>query len=90
MFGQIILMILTLLLNTQSNLNDIYKNIEEYKPNKKRKMSIVFDDMNADILNSKKHNPIVTALFIRGRKLNFLLFLLYNLILLCQKILDSI
>ena len=53
-------------------------------------MSIVFDDMNADILNNKKHNPIVTALFIRGRKLKFLLFLLYNLILLCQKILDSI
>ena len=72
MLGQSILVILTLLLNTQSNLNDIYKNIEEYKPNKKRKMLIIFDDMNADILNNKKHNSIVTALFIRGRKLNFL------------------
>ena len=72
MLGQSILVILTLLLNTQSNLNDIYKNIEEYKPNKKRKMLIIFDDMNADILNNKKHNPIVTSLFIRGRKLNFL------------------
>ena len=72
MLGQSILVILTLLLNTQSNLNDIYKNIEEYKPNKKRKMLIIFDDMNADILNNKKHNPIVTALFIRSRKLNFL------------------
>ena len=34
------------------------------------KILIVFDDMIADILNNKKLNPIVTKLFIRGRKLN--------------------
>ena len=26
--------------------------------------------MIADMLNNKKHNPLVTELFIRGRKLN--------------------
>ena len=31
---------------------------------------IVFDDMIADMLNNKKLNPIVTELFIRGRKLD--------------------
>ena len=31
---------------------------------------IVFDDMIAGILSIKKCNPIVTELFIRGRKLN--------------------
>ena len=31
---------------------------------------IVLDDMIADMLNNKKLNPIVTELFIRGRKLN--------------------
>ena len=31
---------------------------------------IVFDDMIADMLNNKKLNPIVTELFIRGRKVN--------------------
>ena len=36
---------------------------------KKRKTLIVFDDMIADIINNKKLNPIVTELFIRGRKL---------------------
>ena len=36
------------------------KNIEEYNPNKKRKILIVFDDMNADVLSNKKINPIVT------------------------------
>ena len=51
-------------------MNDIYKNIEEYNPNKKRKISIVFDDMMPDMLSNKKRNPTVAELFIRGRKLN--------------------
>ena len=33
--------------------NDIYKNIEEYNQNKKRKILIVFDDMIADMLSNK-------------------------------------
>ena len=48
----------------------VYKNIEEYNRNNKRKMLIAFDDMIADMLSNKKLNPIVTELFIRGRKLN--------------------
>ena len=60
-------------------MDDIYKNIEEYNPNKKRKILIVFDDMIADIVNNKKHFPIVPELFIRGRKLNiFLVFILQS------------
>ena len=51
-------------------MNNIYKNIEEYNTNKKRKILIVFDDMIADRLSNKKLNSIVTELFIRGRKLN--------------------
>ena len=47
---------------------DIYKSIEDYNPNKKRKMFIIFDEMIADILCNKKLKPIVTELFIRGRK----------------------
>ena len=35
-------------------MDDIYKNIDEYNPNKKRKISIVFDDMIADMLTNKK------------------------------------
>ena len=37
---------------------------------KKQKILIVFDDMIADMLSNKRFNPIVTELFIRGRKLN--------------------
>ena len=49
---------------------DIYKSIEEYNPNKKHKILVVFHDMIPDMLSNKKLNPIVTDLFIRGRKLN--------------------
>ena len=51
-------------------MQDVYKNIEDYNPIKKRKILIVFDDMIADMINNNKLNPIVTELFIRGRKLN--------------------
>ena len=37
---------------------------------RKREVLIDFDDMIADIINNKKLNPVVTELFIRGRKLN--------------------
>ena len=49
---------------------NIYKNIEEYNPNKERKILIVLDGMIADMLNNKKLNPVITELFIKGRKLN--------------------
>ena len=55
-------------------MDDIYKNIEEYKPNNKRSILIVFDDMIADMLSNKKLNPVVAKRFIRGRKLNISLF----------------
>ena len=51
-------------------MQDVYKNIENYNAGKKRKILIVFDDMIADMINNKKLNPVVTELFIRGRKLN--------------------
>ena len=57
-------------LEYSNNMQNVYKNIEAYNPNKKRKILIVFDDMVADMLSNKTLNPIVTESFIRGRKLN--------------------
>ena len=51
-------------------MDDIYKNIEENSPNKKRKMLIVFHDMIADMLSNKNLSPVKTELCIRDRKLN--------------------
>ena len=53
-----------------NDMQVVYKNIEYYNPIKKRKVLIIFDDMIADMINNNKLNPIVTELFIRGRKLN--------------------
>ena len=53
-----------------NDIQEVYKNIEDYNPGKKRKISIVFRDMIADMINNKKLNPVVTELFIRGRKPN--------------------
>ena len=50
-------------------MDDFYKNIEEYNPNKQRKILIILDYMIADTINNKKLNPIVNELFITGRKL---------------------
>ena len=49
-------------------MDDFYKNIEEYNPNKKRKILTVFDDMIVDMPSNKKINPIVTELFIRVKR----------------------
>ena len=53
-----------------NDMPDVYKNIEDYNPIKNRKVLIVFDDVIADTIDNKKLNPILTELFIRGRKLN--------------------
>ena len=61
--------------NGSNDMEDVYKNIEEYNIGKKRKRLVFFDDMIAIMINNKKLNSVVTKLFIRGRKLNiFLLF----------------
>ena len=48
-----------------NDIHDVYKNIDEYNPDKENKILIVFDDMIADMINNKKLNLIVTELFIR-------------------------
>ena len=53
-----------------NDMQDVYKNIEDYNPIKKRKVLIIVDDMIADMINNNKLNPVVTELFIRGRKFN--------------------
>ena len=53
-----------------NDMDDVSRIIEEYNPNKKQKILIVFDDIIADMLSNKKLNPILTEIFITERKLN--------------------
>ena len=55
---------------------DVYENINDYNPIRKRKILIVFDDMIADIMTIKKFQAMIKELFIRFRKWNIsLLFI---------------
>ena len=54
-------------------MNDIYENIDDYNPNRKRKILIIFDDMIIDVMTNKKFQKIIKELFIRCRKLNIYL-----------------
>ena len=59
-----------------NTIDDVYKNVNDYKPNRKIKILIVFDDMFADIMTNKKCQAIIKEIFIRCRKLNIsILFL---------------
>ena len=53
-----------------NRMNDDYQNIDGYKPSRRRKILIVFDDMIADIMANKNFQAIIKELFIRCRKVN--------------------
>ena len=46
-----------------NDMQDVYKNIQDYNPRKNREILIVFYDMIANMVNNKKLNPIVSELF---------------------------
>ena len=53
-----------------NDMRNVYKNIDEYNPDKENKILIVFEDMITDMIHNKKLNSVVAELFIRSRKLN--------------------
>ena len=57
-------------IESSNTMDNVYENIDDYNTNRKRKVLIVFDDMIADIMSSKKFQAVVKELFIRCRELN--------------------
>ena len=47
------------IIECSNTMDDVYKNIEDYNPNRQRKILIVFDDMIADIMTNKKFQSII-------------------------------
>ena len=45
-----------------NTMYDVYENIDDYSPSRKRKFLIVFDDMIADIMTNKKIQAIIKEL----------------------------
>ena len=53
-----------------NTMNDVYENINDNNPIRKRKEIIVFGDMIADTMTNKNFPAIIKQSFIRCRKLN--------------------
>ena len=51
-------------------IDNVYENLADYNPTKKRKVLIVFDRKIAEVKAKKKLRPTIAELFLRGRKLN--------------------
>ena len=66
-------------------MDDVFENIDDYNPSKKRKILIVFDDVIADIMTNKKFQAIIKDLFIRCRKLNISLVFITQSFFFCSK-----
>ena len=59
-----------------NNMQDVYKNIDEFNTCKERKILLFFDDLIADVINYKNLYSVISELFIRDQKLNIsLLFI---------------
>ena len=46
-------------------MDNVYNNIDDYNPNRNKKILIVFDDLIADIMTNKKFQATVKELLIR-------------------------
>ena len=57
-------------IDCSNTMDDVYDNIDDYNPNRKRKILMAFNDMIADSMSSKKCQAISKESFIRCRKLN--------------------
>ena len=53
------------LIEYSSDMDDVYKNIEEYNWGKRQKILFIFHDMIADVLNNTKLSPLVAEWFIK-------------------------
>ena len=51
------------IIDYSQTIDDVYENLEEYNPEKKRKVLIVVDDMIIDRKTNSHYNSLVTELF---------------------------
>ena len=51
------------IIDYSQTIDDVYENLEEYNPVKKRKVLIVVDDMIIDRKTNSHYNSLVTELF---------------------------
>ena len=50
-----------------NTMDDVYENIDDYNPNRKRKILIVFDEMIADTMSEKKFQAVVKECLLNAK-----------------------
>ena len=68
-----------------NTIDDVYKNINDYNPRRKRKILIVFDDMIADVKGNKKLQAIIEDLFIKLQKTQYFTRFYHTVLFFCSK-----
>ena len=56
------------IIDYSQTMDDVYQSLEDYNPTKKRRRSIVFDNMIADMESNKELSPIVTEIWEKKKK----------------------
>ena len=73
------------IIECSNTMDYIYGNIDDYNPNRKRKMLIVFDDMIADIMTNKKFQAIIKELFAKYKKTKYFSSCYHSILPFCSK-----
>ena len=55
-------------IESSNTMDDVYENINDYNPSRKRQILIVFDDMISDIMTNKEFKAMIKELFISAEK----------------------
>ena len=66
-----------------NTMNDVYENIDDF--NQTKKISIMFDDMIADIMTNKEFQAIIKELLIRCRKHKYFTCVYHSVLFSCSK-----
>ena len=63
-----------------NTMDDVYENIHDYNPSRKRKILIFLDDMIADIMKNKKFQALIKELFIKSIKTKYFTCFYYSIL----------
>ena len=65
-------------------MDDVYNNIDDYKPRRKRNILIAFDDMIADVMTNNRFQCTIKELFIRW-KMKYISCFYHTVLFQCSK-----
>ena len=71
---------LSAFIECSNTMDDIYENIDDYNPSRKRKVLLVFDDMIADIMINKKFQDII-----KEQRIEYFTCVYHSVLFFCSK-----